>query len=156
MSDGRFKKIPLGDRFYDRIEKDSSGCWLWLGSRGKDGYGRSSINRKGVWAHRVSWVIHYRRIPTGMWVLHKCDNPPCVNPDHLFLGTAKDNNLDKVHKNRQTKGSKVNTSKINEEKVHIIKSMLGKGLSGREIARTLGLKDHHIYDIKNGRSWSWL
>ena len=153
---GQFKKIPFEKRFYESILEDSKGCWIWQKCRDRDGYGRTSIDRKQIWAHRASWVLHYSEIPRGLCVLHKCDNPPCVNPEHLFLGTNEDNMLDKINKGRQTRGELVNTNKIKEKDVLRIRAMLGRGLSGREIARRLGLKDHHIYDIKNRRSWRWL
>lgn len=152
----QFKKIPLGERFYDRILENANGCWIWQRGLDKNGYGRSSINRKGVQAHRVSWVIHKGKIPDGMQVLHRCDNPPCVNPEHLFLGNNADNMTDKMKKNRQTRGHDVNTSKINASDVFRIRGLLSEGWSGRKISKLLGLKDHHVYDIKNGRSWRWL
>src|SRR3954468_23689651 len=121
---GRFEKIPPEQRFYDRIKETDKGCWRWQRALDKDGYGRSSLGGKSVQAHRVSWVIHKGKIPEGFQVLHNCDNPPCVNPDHLFLGSGKDNMIDKVIKQRQTRGDKVNTSKIKEADVYTIRKML--------------------------------
>ena len=102
-------KNPLRERFMKKwtLEPDS-GCWLWTGSRRRHGYGRMySLDRKGLSAHRVSWELFRGPIPDGLDVLHKCDNPPCVNPDHLFVGTMQDNMDDMVRKGRQARGSRL-------------------------------------------------
>lgn len=78
-----------------------AGCWVWTGSKIPTGYGKLSIHNKKVAAHRLSWALHNGPIPAGLHVLHRCDNPPCVNPEHLFLGTDGDNAADKVSKGRQ-------------------------------------------------------
>ena len=87
------------ERFLDKIEKTSS-CWNWLASKDRDGYGRIKISGRTFQAHRASWDIHNGSIPEGMSVLHHCDNPSCVNPFHLFLGTALDNVRDRDAKGR--------------------------------------------------------
>lgn len=97
---------PLKARFYKKfIVHPGSRCWIWTASlRGdfKGGYGQIGLDRRrGVHdAHRVSWLLHHGEIPTGMCVLHKCDNPKCVNPEHLFLGTRTENTLDMITKGR--------------------------------------------------------
>lgn len=79
---------------------DESECWEWQGSRNWQGYGWAQPSGKNRGAHRVAWLLTHGSIPDGLWVLHHCDNPPCVNPSHLFLGTATDNERDKVRKGR--------------------------------------------------------
>lgn len=94
------KKKPISERFWSKVSK-SEGCWLWTGARLPRGYGK--IGRDcGGWdlAHRVSWELHFGAITDGLHVLHKCDNPPCVNPAHLFLGTRSDNMQDCFRKLR--------------------------------------------------------
>ena len=85
--------------FFRRVEKTDQ-CWLWLAGKNKDGYGKVKIHGRSLQAHRVSWEIHHGPIPAGLNVLHRCDNPACVNPAHLFVGTALDNNRDRDAKGR--------------------------------------------------------
>ena len=101
------KVRPTEDRFWEKVNKDTvSGCWEWTSSgRGHRGYGAFFTHfpgegRKCHAAHRFSWSLSNGPIPAGLWVLHKCDNPPCVNPSHLFLGDRKDNMLDCAAKGR--------------------------------------------------------
>lgn len=95
-------RVPVEERFSSKYVVTTSGCWEWRGSKDSDGYGHLENwdLRRPEKAHRVSWRIHFGEIPEGIKVLHKCDNPPCVNPDHLFLGTTKDNSRDMVSKKR--------------------------------------------------------
>lgn len=99
----------LKERLYGRIEKAESGCWLWTGSKlkrkGRE-YGQIRVNGKTSKAHAVSYKIHKGEIPKGLWVLHSCDNPSCVNPEHLWLGTAKDNTADMYEKGRARPGGR--------------------------------------------------
>lgn len=88
-------------RFFSMIEKSKQGCWNWIGQINKYGYGVFSILALPVSAHRYSYVIHVAEIPGELLVLHKCDNPKCVNPSHLFLGTQKDNMKDMDMKGRR-------------------------------------------------------
>lgn len=88
------------------IEAKTDGCWIWSGSKDKDGYGRFGIKRKTYRAHRVSFAIYKGSVARGINVLHHCDNPPCVNPNHIFVGTNRDNSMDMVAKKRQAAGNR--------------------------------------------------
>lgn len=88
------------ERFWEKVVK-SNGCWRWSGSTGNYGYGQLRSGEDLERAHRISWELHFGPIPLGMQVLHHCDNPPCVRPDHLWLGTAKTNAEDRQSKGRQ-------------------------------------------------------
>ena len=88
-------------RFWMYVEqRGPDECWGWRGSLSEQGYGDIGLDRRHYRAHRISWQIHNGAIPPGLFVLHKCDNPPCTNPHHLFLGTARDNTHDAMAKGR--------------------------------------------------------
>lgn len=91
--------------FWDRVDAldrlNPNGCWNWIGTNDGHGYGYVTYEKKSMKAHRFSWMLHYNEHPRESWVLHKCDNPACVNPKHLFLGDRKANVADMVQKNRQ-------------------------------------------------------
>lgn len=95
--------IPFEDKY---IPDPNSGCWLWNGLTNTDGYGRVKIKGKTELAHRHAWFLKNGPIPPGLCALHKCDVPACVNPEHIFLGTNKDNNQDCVKKGRNSRGEK--------------------------------------------------
>ena len=89
-------KRTLAERFWSKVRK-ADGCWEWTGAATERGYGVLGRGERGLGnekAHRVSWMLHHGQIPDGLWVLHRCDNPKCVRPDHLFLGTSDDNIAD--------------------------------------------------------------
>lgn len=108
------KKI---ERFFKRIVK-TDGCWLWSGAKYGDGYGRYKIDDEER-AHRVSYVLHNGKIPFGMYVLHKCDNRECTNPDHLFLGTQEQNIKDMIEKKRDNFSGDGSKTISEDEKVLI-------------------------------------
>ena len=93
------------ERFWGKVDK-TDGCWLWTAGTNINGYGRLSVNRIAILAHRYSWALHNGEIPKGMCVMHKCDNPPCVNPDHLEMGSQQDNLKDMLSKGRHGKRGK--------------------------------------------------
>jgi len=110
-----------------RFEKyfiKNDGCWLWIGTKNTQGYGDFRCNKKRYGSHRFSYIVYKGEIPKGIFVLHSCDNPACVNPDHLWLGTAKDNSIDMYSKNRHpfTEEIKLKISLLKKNN----KNMLGK------------------------------
>ena len=105
------------ERFDSKIQINNSGCWIWEAATDKDGYGYFNDGTRNVRPHRYAWEITNGKIPKGLYVLHKCDNPPCCNPDHLFLGTAKDNIDDCLAKGRFPMGKNHYMNKLTDQQV---------------------------------------
>ena len=143
-------------RYWRNVEK-RDGCWLWKGNTNADGYGRFCIQRKHIYAHRFAWEITYGLIPEGMFVCHKCDNPTCVNPDHLFLGTAADNNRDMLHKGRGGFGTLLGehngNSKLTETRVAEMRELHKSGLSVRKLAALFGIGHSQVHNIVTEQNW---
>ena len=160
------KHEPPNEYFSNRvIPEPNSGCWLWIGPIwNKQGYGRmcgktAAILGQGC-AHRASWEMYRGPIPEGMDVCHKCDVTCCVNPDHLFIGTATDNMRDMLRKGRgphQThpgygpRGEQIAQAKLTAEQVLFIRS---SPLSQKKIARLMGLAQGHVSRIRNRVCWA--
>ncbi len=142
------KSESLTQRFYQRFVPDPiSGCWLWTGTMTrKGGYGELIYRGEKHRAHRLSYELHDRAIPAGLCVLHKCDVPHCVNPDHLFIGT----NLDNV-RDRDDKGRGRRT--LTEEQVIAIRKTDGLR---RDIASHFNIGESTVRNIKSRRTWAWL
>lgn len=142
-------------RFWNRVVKLDGGCCEWTGAKIPDGYGSLQVCYKHTLAHRFSYEITIGPIPKGLYVLHKCDNPACVNPDHLFIGTQKDNVQDCISKGRFTRsdrrGEKCPTSKLTEKDVIYIRQ---SNLLQRELAEHFGVTRQAIGDIRSRRNWS--
>jgi len=144
-------RIPkLVTRFWQKVNIKENDCWVWTGNSLK-GRGLFKVGLKNEYAPRISWVLEVGDIPENYCVLHKCDNPSCVNPAHLFLGTKGENNADRNAKGRQAKGER-NNSKLTENDVALVKQLIGDGESLRSIA-ALGYSYTAIVDIKRGRTW---
>ena len=117
------------DYFWNKVTYpgNDQDCWEWCGTIEKEGYGVFSVNHKQLRVHRFSWEYYNGSIPNNLFVCHKCDNPPCVNPDHLFLGSLQDNEKDKVQKDRHVFGSKNGRAVLTEEVIiDIITGVLNK------------------------------
>lgn len=142
----------IKERFENSIEKDpETGCWLWMKSRRKGGYGRMKINGKDEVASRVAWILFIGPIPEEIEILHRCDNPPCANPSHLFLGTEKDNKQDSVNKGRHAYGERNGGGgKLTGEDVKTIKE---DHRPYKEISMHFGVSLCMIQGIKSGRLW---
>lgn len=146
-------------RFWARVQRgDESSCWPWTGARKVSGYGmvweRDGARRRYVTAHRRAWVLVYGEIPRGLHVLHRCDNPPCCNPGHLFLGSNLDNVRDMVAKERHPRGEHKPTAKLRTVDVTAIKGSLAIGTRQAVLARTYRVSPTTINNIAKGRKWT--
>jgi len=150
-------------RFWAFVDKTES-CWLWRG-RGEghsNPYGTLWVKGKILRAHRMSWEIHHGPIPEGEDVLHTCDVPNCINPDHLFLGNNLVNVYDCIFKGRHThqkpnfaaRGEDHGSSKLSVKQVFQIRRLSLKGVSGRRIAKWLGMSSRTIWKLLNGITWA--
>lgn len=148
-------------RFLKYVNK-TDGCWLWTAHSSKDGYGRIWKGADGdamILAHVASWIIHHGPIPNGICVLHNCptgDNPACVNPSHLWLGTRGDNNLDRERKGRgnHVSGTRIGTHKLNESQVLEIRRIYAEGgKSQLNIGRMFGVSERAVFFIVHRIYW---
>lgn len=129
------------------------GCWEWTGYRDRKGYGRMQDNALGeVLAHRISYIEHHGPIPDGLHVLHSCDNPPCINPDHLRVGTNDDNMRDRAERNRHARlfGERNPRAKLTESDVLAIRL---SSLPQKELAARYAVSQSNISVIKRRESW---
>ena len=159
---GSIKKLSnyeqtFEQRFWERVNRgDVNSCWEWKACRGKEGYGQLKKRRKMVLAHRLSYILSFGEIADNICVLHRCDNPPCVNPKHLFLGTREDNNKDKKNKGRQPShvGNHNPNRKINAEQVKQIRELYATGnYLQKELSKLFGVNQPHISRIIRGEAW---
>lgn len=159
---------PIEERFWPKVEKTDS-CWLWTGPKLRFGHGyigRGGSNAPKVLAHRLAWELTSGPIPSGMFVLHKCDVPNCVNPKHLFLGTKADNSRDMVSKGRSRRGEHHQTGKLTEVQVREIRERWASRPlvnsrvarfgpdSMAAIARDYGVSPGTVLNIIKGKAWT--
>jgi hypothetical protein len=142
------------------IPEPNTGCWLWEKSLYPNGYGQINVAGKGMGAHRASWAAFKGAIPKGLMVLHRCDNPCCVNPAHLFLGTHQDNMDDRRRKDREhhPKGELQGGHKLTEAQVREIKAITGPLAlaKAQEVGKAFGVSPFHVYRIRSGKKWAHL
>src|ERR1039457_5628606 len=122
MPAGVYERKGLIERFWEKVQKSES-CWLWTASTFWDGYGQIGLDGKKMRAHRLSYEINIGEIPEGLLVCHSCDNPRCVRPEHLFLGSQADNAQDMILKERSCRGTKNSQAKLSKEDVVKIRDM---------------------------------
>jgi len=120
-------KMTLERKFHRHILKRDDGCWEWTSQRNQAGYGQIREGKGAISAHRAAWEIYRGKIPWGMLVLHKCDRPWCVNPDHLYIGDYKDNTRDMIERGRMVKagtycGPKSRVRKLTDDQVRAIRA----------------------------------
>jgi hypothetical protein len=141
-------------------EEGPGKCWNWKRGKSSAGYGGVYFGKKRFYAHRVMYELFIGAVPSGMEVCHKCDNPSCVNPEHLFIGTHKDNMRDMADKGRwpilSLPGSANPSSKLKENQVMDIIAELRNGSNGAALARKYGVTRTTIGYIKHGKKWGWL
>jgi hypothetical protein len=148
------------ERFQTKVEMiPGFECHIWTGAITKNGYGKfSDKGTNWILAHREAFKQRYGEIPKGLYACHKCDNRLCVNPDHLFLGSAKDNAIDRDKKNRRTplKGEAHGRSKLTKEQVVEIRKLHNDGVSAWSLGKTYGVHHTTIRDIVKRNNWSHL
>jgi hypothetical protein len=161
--------MSLDERFWSKVTKvDGEGCWCWTANKNNKGYGLfrpGGVAPKRL-AHRLAYADAYEEIPKGICVLHKCDNPACVRPDHLFLGTMLDNTRDMDAKGRRRVGINPNNkpptlrgvdhpgSKMTEQMVRRFRAEFAAGKNFNEMARETGIHRATIWCAVVGSAWS--
>jgi hypothetical protein len=144
-------------RFWSKVEITTPDeCWEWTARKDKDGYGlfTDKSTGRGPWrANRYAYTMENGEIPSGMLVCHRCDNPACVNPAHLWIGSIKDNNRDKVLKGRGAIGEMNGNSKMSELDVRAVREMKKEGIPALLLADWYGMSWHRMAKIMNGFSW---
>lgn len=151
----------VADRFWSKADRSGGpdACWTWLAATDGAGYGCVGHGRplRVMGAHRVALMLSGVSIPDGMFVCHRCDNPPCVNPSHLFIGTRQDNSDDMVSKGRGRGNSSPGTAnpcaKLRDEDVVQIRAMRRSGMLLREIGAKFGVSNQTVLDASRGTLW---
>lgn len=156
ITDKKYKLID--ERFWGYTDKKSKNeCWNWTGYIETNGYGRFAFNYKGrrykVGAHRLSYIINNNKIPGKLCVCHTCDNPKCVNPDHLFLATQYENMHDMIDKNRKRVGVQCSHANFNQKQIDNIRDQHQRGQSIRSIARKYQVYHSTISRIVNYQTY---
>lgn len=160
----------LEQRFWAKVDRRGPDeCWLWTATVVGKGYGSmwpgGPVGTK-VYAHRLSWTLHFGEIPDGLFVCHRCDTPRCVNPTHLFLGTNLDNVRDMIAKGRKrqvvaiperrARGERQGRAKLTRAAVREIRRRAVNGIRGCDLAAEFGLSRQSISEIVNRKTWAWL
>lgn len=148
----------MSERLADKYV-ESGDCWIWTGAKNKNGYGCVSTGKgTSTTAHKASYQVHVGPVAEGLDVCHKCDNPSCINPKHLFLGTRKENMQDSKRKGRQNparaKGEETGSSKLTNDQVISVFKSAKAGVSLSQIAKTYNVRKQTIWSIAHGKSWT--
>ena len=149
------KPKSVEERFHQKYAIDcTTNCWNWQGYLDKDGYGSLAVDsHKRLKSHRLSYELHKGKIPEGLFVIHECDNPSCVNPKHLDVGTHLDNMIDMKSKDRGRKGETIPWSKLTEEQA--IDCLSGR-LRQFEFAKLYGISKSTVCNLQSGKNWKHL
>lgn len=141
---------PINKRFWGRVEK-TGGCWNWTGPIGSERYGRIRFQGRRVLTHVISYRLSFGAVPSGLSVLHRCDNPRCVRPDHLYAGTAKDNVWDAITRGRRPRGPNL---RLTSAEVTAIRAKWRAGESQRAIAGECRVSPSTISLAARGKTWA--
>jgi hypothetical protein len=147
--------MTLGERFWKRVDRTGD-CWEWQGQLSEKGYGQLQVQGKQKRAHRVSWELSNGPIPDGMVIMHRCDNPKCVRPEHLSVGTVADNNRDMQRKGRARfallPGQRNGAAKLSDEQARQVSANRGQA-TAQELVNMFGVSAATVYAIWRGSRW---
>lgn len=145
---------PIAQRFWEKVNKGApNGCWEWLGCLTASGYGQIRIDDKMIRSHRYAWELENGPIPDGTVIMHTCDNPRCVNPSHLHLGTQVENIADRMTKSRQARGVTHSEAKLTGIQVVEIRRKVASGATPQVLAAEYKVSKATIYNIAARRIW---
>ena len=153
-------KLAVVSNLRGRLDKHSipepnSGCYIWTGASATGNYPQIRLGTETWAAHRIAYYLAHGDIPQNLCVCHRCDNTLCVNPEHLFLGTDSDNNLDKVQKGRQIslKGLRHYRTHLNEADIRTIFQLRASGFKQKQISERFGISKENVSTILQRRTW---
>lgn len=154
MTHGFYEPPSPMERILQKVViNDKTGCWEWTGYSHRSGHGSIRVDGKAVPVYRYVYEFYRGKIPDGMFACHKCDNPSCVNPEHIFIGTPRENSQDAARKGRMERGNKRWCSKLTEQD---IRSIRADGRAQRVIAGDYGVDQALIQRIRVGKAWGWV